>query len=198
MKHIGVVKVKQTDTQWAQVKALVPTITQFCQSYNLNPRAGYIKFVELGLNLMSKSKKVNYNFCANWMLQKVDWILSTYQAEHILANDDNIEGTRYVHDIYMDNVLERTGIHNTYIKDPVQYINFYKAREVADRVGVDYEIYIKAQFEALAFCNGIPRIDDLCTSKAQERLATYISKNNITIVKPEERVSTSVWDEFKK
>ena len=69
LKHIGVTKIKQTDLQWASIKELVPVVNEFCQKYGFEPRQGYIEFVTTGLKLMAQAKRVNYNFCANWLYQ---------------------------------------------------------------------------------------------------------------------------------
>lgn len=197
LKHRGVVKIKQTDMQWAQVKELVPTVNQFCEEFHLHKRVGYISYVETGLKLMSKSKKVNYSYTASWMLTKAEWIISTYQSQMDIANDKYPQETRQVHDIYCSRVLDMTGILNNYFADPTLYVNFLNAREMADKIGVDYDTFIEAQFDALSFCNGIPKIEDLSNDKARERLTQYMSKNGYMLADAESTPDKSVWESFK-
>lgn len=186
LKHIGVTKIKQGDSQWVQVKELVPTVNQFCEAYNLDYRKGYIEFVTIGLKLLSKTKKPNYNFCASWMNQRVDWILAMVEAERAIKEDNDSSYTIEICSIYSNELLERTGVNENYIKDPLQYVNFIKARDLADEIGCDYETFIQAQFAALEFCNGIPRIEDLHGDKAKQRVISYLAKNNLMIERDEE------------
>lgn len=198
LKHVGVTKIKQTDIQWAQVKELVPVINDFCLNFNLKPREGYIIFVEIGLLLMSKNKRVNYSYCAKWMRDKANIIIDQYESDLIIKNDKYKEETQQLHDTYCRKVLDMTGIYNNYLKDNSEYIHFYHARELADKLGVDYDTFIEAQFDALSFCNGIPRLEDLGNDKAQQRLTQYLSKNGYTIEEvEEEQPDTSIWESFK-
>lgn len=197
LKHVGVTKIKQTDMQWAQVKELVPVINEFCSTFNLQKRQGYIAYVETGLKLMAKSKRVNYNYCASWLLQKSDWVISTYESEVEISTDKYPEETRQVHDIYCTKVLEMTGMSNNYSKDSSQYVNFLYARKLADEIGVDYETFIDAQFDALNFCNGIPKLEDLSNDKASQRLTQYLSKNGYVLADAKS-MDNSMWDSFKR
>lgn len=62
-------------------KELVPVVNEFCQKFGFEPRQGYIEFVTTGIKLMSQAKRVNYNFCANWLHQRVNWIMDVYEAD---------------------------------------------------------------------------------------------------------------------
>lgn len=196
LKHVGVTKIKQTDSQWMQLKQLVPVVNEFCERYNLKKRQGYIIFVDTALGLMGTSKRANYAFAASWMLKQVDWIINKYEAETELLLDNHHQETKYVHDLYCSTVAEMTGLSNNYVRDSLQYVNFKRARENADEKGVDYETYIEAQFEALSFCNGIPKIEDLYGDKANQRLLTYVSKYNIPL--KTHKVEEDIWSKFKQ
>nr|DAJ30116.1 MAG TPA: hypothetical protein [Caudoviricetes sp.] len=199
LKHIGITKIKQSDPQWVQIKELVPTVNLFCDTFKLTKRDGYIKFVEIGLNLMSKSRRPNFNYCASWILKYADVILRYYEAEILLSEDEYPQETREIYNIYINKILEMTGITNNYINNPTEYVNFLWARKMADDLGVDHKTFIDAQFDALAFCNGIPKIEDLKNEKAQQRLTQYISKNGLILhPKNETSFNNSIWDSFKK
>lgn len=195
LKHIGVSKIKQTDAQWASVKELVPIVNEFCQRFGFEPRNGYIEFVTTGLKLMAQAKRVNYNFCANWLHQRVNWILDVYQSEKEVKDDKYPVLTRELYEYYTREILDRVGISNIHDKNPQEYIWFVRARELADNLGVDYETFVQAQFYALEFCNGIPKIEDLSNDKARQRVITYMAKFNI-VTRP--KVDKVNWDEFKK
>lgn len=197
LKHVGVTKIKQTDSQWAQVKELSPIIDEFCETHNLSQREGYIKFVEIGLKLMSNSNRPNYNYCANWMLQKANWISDYYIASKLVSEDKYKEETDEIYSCYVNKILDMTGILNNYKNNPVDYVNFIYARDLANKIGVDYYTFINAQFEALSFCNGIPKLEDLSNEKAQQRLTQYVSKNGL-IIKKKKELKDLDWDSFKK
>ena len=108
LKHVGVTKIKQTDSQWMQLKQLVPVVNEFCERYKLKKRQGYIIFVDTALGLMGTSKRANYAFAASWMLKQVDWIINKYEAETELLLDNHHQETKYVHDLYCSTVAEMT------------------------------------------------------------------------------------------
>lgn len=195
LKHIGVTKIKQTDLQWASIKELVPVVNEFCQKYGFEPRQGYIEFVTTGLKLMAQAKRVNYNFCANWLHQRVNWIIEIYDSEIEVKEDKYPEYTREVYENYTKEILDRIGINNTYDKNPQEYVWFVRARKLADEIGVDYETFVRAQFYALEFCNGIPKIEDLSNDKARQRVINYMAKFNIVSRPKSEHVD---WDAFKR
>lgn len=195
LKHIGVTKIKQTDAQWASVKELVPVVNEFCQKFGFEPRHGYIEFVTTGVKLMSQAKRVNYNFCANWLHQRVNWIMDVYEAEKEVKEDKYPKFTREVYEHYTKEILDRVGINNTYDKNPQEYVWFVRARNLADEIGIDYETFVQAQFYALEFCNGIPKIEDLSNDKARQRVINYMAKFNI-VSRP--KVDNTNWDDFKK
>lgn len=195
LKHIGVTKIKQTDLQWASIKELVPVVNEFCQKYGFEPRHGYIEFVTTGLKLMAQAKRVNYNFCANWLHQRVNWIIEIYDSEIEVKEDKYPEYTREVYENYTKEILDRIGINNTYDRNPQEYVWFVRARKLADEIGVDYETFVQAQFYALEFCNGIPKIEDLSNDKARQRVINYMAKFNIVSRPKSEPVD---WDAFKR
>lgn len=199
LKHRGVSKIKQSDPQWASIKELVPLINDFCTNNKLSHRRGYIEFIQIGFILMeSKSKKPNYNYCAVWFLKQAQDIFDYYDARKLIRNDRYPQETQEVLNIYNAQVVNMTGIYNDdYAKNPLEYVHFLKARELADSFNINYQTFIDAQFEALSFCNGIPQIYDLHGPKAKERLLKFLSKNNLSITNTRS-FSESVWKQFKQ
>lgn len=195
MKHIGATKIKQSDNTWKFVKDLVPVVNEFCNRYNLSPREGYIKFVEIGLGMLSKNKRANYNYCAKWMLDRASLIDEEYSSYSQVKNDSDPEITRMIHDYYQNNVLSMTGIREDYKNNPATYSHFIKVREICDEMGLDPEVWVDAQFAALSFCNGIPKVEDLDSDKAKQRVINYVSQHDI---KPKtKQISNDTWASFK-
>lgn len=196
LRHVGVTKIKQSDSTWGQVRELVPTLNQFCEKYDLSQRRGYIDFLSLGIELMSKSKRANYNYCASWMLKHADYITSTYEANNMVKEDPYPQNTRELLSLYQTRVMEMSGMYVDYTKNTKEYTHFIGARQLADKWGIDYETFVDAQFASLEFCKGIPRIYDLDNEKAEQRLAQYIAKNGIQVHRS--TIQESTWDDFKK
>lgn len=197
LKHLGVIKIKQTDNQWGNVKELATIISEFCEAKDLSFRQGCISYITIGLSLIALSPKPNYSYCAKWMVQKASWIISEYESNKELIEDTNETGTKEIHDIYVREVAERTGIYHYYSKNKSDMLFFLRARELADEIGVDYENFIQAQFFALEFCNGIPRPQDISGDKAKDRLIKYIGQNNI-VLEPQQQKTKVDWSQFKK
>ena len=197
LKHVGVTKIKQTDSQWANIKELTQVINDFCVSKGLEQRAGYIKYITIGLKLLATSPKPNYTYCAKWMIQKASWIISEYDNTELLRQDSDKKGTLDLYNCYITEVAERTGIYNYFSDDTTKMVCMLKARELSDNYGADYETFIKAQFTALEFCGGIPRPQDLYGDKASERLIKYVGNNGITLESHKEKNNID-WNQFKK
>ena len=196
MKHIGATKIKQADTSWKFIKDLVPVVKEFCERHSLETREGFIRFVEIGLTLLSKNKRPNYNYCAKWMLDKANWIEDEYSSYSQMKEDSSPEITRMVHDYYQNTILSMTGIKEDYKSNPVMYSHFISVKNICDEMGLDPEVWIDAQFAALSFCNGIPRVEDLDSDKAKQRVINYVSQHDI---KPKSKqISSDVWAFFKK
>lgn len=196
LRHVGVTKIKQSDSTWGQVRELVPTLNQFCEKYSLTQRRGYIDFITVGIELMSKSKRANYNYCASWMLKHADYITSTYEANNMVKEDPYPQNTRELLSLYQTRVMEMSGMYVDYTQNTKEYTHFIGARQLADKWGIDYETFVDAQFASLEFCKGIPRIYDLDNEKAEQRLAQYIAKNGIQVHRS--AIQESTWDDFKK
>ena len=196
LKHIGVTKTKQTDRTWPQIRELTTTLNTFCENNSLKQREGYLAFITIGFDLMNQKKGVNFNYWASWMLKHADWINNTYLSKDAIKHDEYPMETQQVMSLYSTRVSEMTGMYVDYSKNNNDYVHFIGARKLADKWGVDYETFIDAQFEALAFCNGIPALKDIDTDKAEERLTKYVAKTGIQVRRS--ALSEATWDSFKQ
>lgn len=177
LKHIGVTKIKQGDNQWSSLKGLVSVVNEYCNARDIPKKEGYTNFVRTGLELLNNGKKKpNYAFICNNLLQMADTIAWELEAKYLIANDQAPEATAALHNAYVRMVSDRTGIYQTYNKNPNDYINFIKARDVADSLNIDYEDYVFCHFKYLEFCGGIPKITDLHGENATKRVIPYLSE----------------------
>lgn len=197
LKQVGVTKINQSDSQWPKLKNLVPRINEFCDKFGMSHREGYISFVKAGLKMLSSTKRRIPVSPVIYLSSNYDKVINQIEAEYLIKKDESPRETREMHDLYITRILEMTGISSDYQNNPQEYVYFLYARELADELGINYETFIEAQFAALAFCNGIPKPEDLYADKARQRLLQYMSRNKLSIqdeVKPSSEVS---WDDFK-
>lgn len=198
MHHMGVTKIKQNDPQWSRLKEFVPRMNDFCDRFNLSKREGYIAFVSKGLKMLQDTKKKTPTHIISYLDLNFDKLINAMEAERTLQQDESPESTQEIYNIYCNHILDMTGIPVNYRSNTEEYIHFYNAKLLADSLGIDYETYINAQFDALSFCNGIPKIQDLSGEKAQQRLLKYMSENKLTLRPLEESKSSIDWSKFKQ
>ena len=198
LHHTGVTKIKQNDPQWSRLKELVPRINDFCEKFNMPKREGYISFTMKGIKMLQNTKKRVPTNIVSYLGLNFDRLINMMEAERTLQQDESPESTQEIYNIYCNNILDRTGIPVNYRSNMEEYIYFYYAKLLADNLGIDYETFIEAQFDALNFCNGIPKIQDLSGEKAQQRLLKYMSENKLTLRPVEESKSSIDWSKFKQ
>lgn len=198
LKHFGITKIKQGDREWAEVGALVPLVNEFCTIHQLKKAEGYRAFVETGFEILGSNKKDRMAHCVSWFKNKASWINARYEVKREISQDPSPEDTRAIYDIYLSKIYEKTGMMSVNYTDPKDYVHFIRAKNLAYEVGVNYEDFVQAQFEALDFCNGIPNPEDLYSDKGYSRLVKYMSKHHYTLKPGKSKLKADVWDQFKK
>ena len=104
-KHIGVTKIKQFDSAWATLKELTNMVNEFCQAYDLPTKAGFVKFVETGFNLMETNKYKNYNTAPNWLKKNYNMVVNRYEADEALTHDRDPRGTQEFYNAFNRRVM---------------------------------------------------------------------------------------------
>lgn len=197
---IGAKKIKMGSPLWNPLRELTLIIKDFSEACNMEFREACIKFINMGFELY-KQNKSKTKIRVYFLQSRAQQILDTYQSIQTLQEDPTPQDTQDMYDLYTVMVLNRAGIKTDYKSNPAAYINFKLAKDLARSLNVDNETYMKAQFAALDYCNGIPRIEDLSSDKAKERLINYVSKNNYQMYqatnKPVDTLSSINWNEFK-
>jgi len=189
LKHRGIKKLHETDRDWLQLKELTKLCNQFCEDFELDKRAGYIKYISLAFPKIQSMRAYVSKF-----INMYESICSQYEAVGKLKEDKNPEETQELHDLFISKVADRTGIFETYMNNDQKMLAFYNAGKLCRELGVDPSIFIEAQFESLEWCNGIPQPEALYGDKAKERLNKYLYQNQIT-VKPQ--ASKDFWKGLK-
>lgn len=189
MKHRGITPIKPGGKDWDVIKEITAHALNFCIANDLTKRAGFLKYIEIGLGKIKKYSLVKFP-----SLQET--IHETYQAIHEVEMDDNSEETDELYRVYFAKILENTGITDNSKEMPEKYVWFVRARKAASEMNVKVKDYIDAQFEALDFARGIPHPTQLIGPKAKERVIRYLYKNNININKKSKNQSNWLDLEF--
>nr|DAM69398.1 MAG TPA: hypothetical protein [Caudoviricetes sp.] len=195
LKHRGVRKINESNSrEWANCKKLAEICNTFCEDFKFDTREGFIKYIEIGLKRMT-----DYRNLMQRLISMQDNITNQVSAEMELAEDNDPGYTKDIHDYFIKKIANATGIYESYENQPEKYVHFAKVGEFLKEEGWDYKTFIDAQFESLAWCNGLPDIAQMYTDKAIERYNKYLYKNkNKQTLETEPEVEGSLWDKIRK
>ena len=194
LKHRGVRKINESNSrEWANCKKLAEVCNNFCEDFKFDTREGFIKYIETGLKRMTDYRNVMQR-----LLSMQENITNQIDAEIELQHSD-LELTKEIHDYFIGKIAKATGIYESYENQPEKYVHFAKVGEFLKEEGWNYKTFIDAQFESLAWCNGLPDIAQMYTDKAIERYNKYLYKNkNKQLLEGEPEVEGSLWDKIRK
>lgn len=194
LKHRGVRKINESNSrEWANCKKLAEICNTFCEDFKFDTREGFIKYIETGLKRMTDYRNVMQR-----LISMQDNITNQVDAEIELQNSD-LKLTKEIHDYFIGKIAKATGIYESYENQPEKYVHFAKVGDFLKEEGWDYKTFIDAQFESLAWCNGLPDIAQMYTDKAIERYNKYLYKNkNKQLLEDEPIVEGSLWDKIKE
>jgi len=194
LKHRGVRKINESNSrEWANCKKLAEICNTFCEDFKFDTREGFIKYIETGLKRMTDYRNVMQR-----LLSMQENITNQVDAEIELQNSD-LKLTKEIHDYFIGKIAKATGIYESYENQPEKYVHFAKVGDFLKEEGWDYKTFIDAQFESLAWCNGLPDIAQMYTDKAIERYNKYLYKNkNKQLLEDEPIIEGSLWDKIKE
>lgn len=192
LKHRGVKKIDENNRQWPLCKKLAEVCNTFCTDFNLDLRAGYIKYIKMGFSRMQGNNR-NY---LNRLISMAQNISDSFQAIEEINHDSSPLETAVIHDYYCKVIADRAGFKVNYNNQPETYVYFTRVREFCLSRNIEPEEWIDAQFEGLAWCNGIPEPDKLLGDKANSYYAKFKFKNNKTEGEP--KIHGSLWDKIKE
>lgn len=196
LNHRGVKKIKESETRnWATCKKIAEVCNIFCQDFGLETREGFIQYIEIGIKRMDG----NYSNLLTRLSAMSEKITEDYQAQLELNNLSNSERSEVesIKVYYYRKIANTTGIYDR-VDSPDKVIHFLRLKEFLDSREWDYMDFIDAQFESLAWCNGLPEPSQMYTDKAIERYNKYLYKNkNKQRLGEEPKVEGSLWDQIK-
>lgn len=197
LHHKGVKKITMRDVRsWGFCNKLAKICSEYCETYSLPERSGYIDYVKIGLGFLTSFREIPrklislqervFNYKSNQLA--IEGELHPYKP---LANK--------LKDYFVKKVVSSTGLVPNY--SPIEDgFHFYKLAERLTKEGIseDYSTYIDTQFEAMAQYSGIPYLSTLYNDKSMERYIKYrfkVKSNN----KPDSKnlIQGSIWDQIK-
>lgn len=190
-KHRGVKAILPSDKDWPKVKELTGLANEFVKDFGLPKKEGYSEFIKALLD------KCGNGYALFKLPSLVPKVYEHYRAKELVNQDFHPELTKGIFDQYHAQVAAAVGVSNHRLNLlPENYIAFIKASEILSYYkGVTPEIYVKAQFEGLAWTGSIPSISQLSGTNAAARLEKYLVKNEIRVNKPTRKID---WDNIRK
>lgn len=193
LKHRGVRKINESNTrEWANCKKLAEICNTFCEDFQLDTREGFIKYIELGIKKMDG----NYNNLLNRLSSMSEKISDLYSAT--LEMEEDSGNAKAIHDYFIKRVADVTGIYESFVNQPDKYIHFVRLDKFLSEKGWDPTQFIDAQFESLAWCNGLPEPSQMYNDKAIERYNKYLFKHKNHSQSEEPKVEGSLWSKINK
>lgn len=190
LKHRGVRKINESNSrEWANCKKLAEVCNTFCEDFKLDTREGFIKYIETGLKRMTDYRNVMQR-----LLSMQENITNQVEAELELKGDKDPGFTKDIHDEFIKRVASVTGIYESYEHQPEKYVHFLRIHNLMDEKDWNVFQFLDAQFEALAWCNGLPEPSQMYNDKAIERYNKYLYKNKDKRTLDEPQVEGSLWD----
>lgn len=194
LKHRGVRKINESNSrEWANCKKLAEICNTFCEDFKFDTREGFIKYIETGLKRMTDYRNVMQR-----LISMQDNITNQIDAEIELKGDKDPGFTKDIHDEFIKRVASVTGIYESYEHQPEKYVHFLRIHNLMDEKDWNVFKFLDAQFEALAWCNGLPEPSQMYNDKAIERYNKYLYKNKDKRTLDEPRVEGSLWDKISK
>lgn len=196
LHHKGVKKITMRDVRsWGFCNKLAKICDEFCETYSLPERSGYIEYVNIGLSFLTSFREIPRKLIS---LQE--------RVFNYKSNQLAIEGSLFKYkdlanklkDYFVKKVVTNTGLVPTY--SPIEEgFHFYKLAEKLTKEGIanDYSTYIDTQFEAMAQYSGIPYLSTLYNDKSMDRYIKYRFKVRNNKTESRNLIQGSLWEQIK-
>ncbi len=171
LRHRAIVQPAPGSKDWTLIQGIISNVNSFCDDFKLQKKAGYLKYIELGL------KRMNNFYLTNFQNLHGS-IVNEYGAVEELQKDMTPLRTEKAHSVYSKHCGELAMPIN-FSKDPVKMVCFKQVAEKAQELKISIEHYIAAQFDGLKWAKTIPDPQQLVTPAAITRLSKYIVKANL-------------------
>lgn len=169
-KHFGFKKLDENHRDWGLLKEITGLANDFADEFELDRTKAYTEYIEISLDVMSK-------FTYPKLKSLYELVCQTYHAKNIIQDDQDPKGTENLHNLYVQTIVQHTGMLQRFDKKPIEYQYFVKANEYCRKVKVKPYDYVKAQFKGLEYRNGIPLPIQMVGESAESRLKHYLFQN---------------------
>lgn len=176
LKHRGARKITEDQKKdWALCKELANICNQFAQDFSFEDiREAFITYINIGFKRMGR----DHRSMLVRLISMSDNIYRYYENSQGIGEDDAPKLTINVYDYYNKKIADATGIWETEALEdnPEKYNDFLQVRRLCEEHKWDYKDFIDAQFDAMAWCNGIPEPHNMYNTKAIDRYKKFIYK----------------------
>ena len=169
LKHRGIKPINNNSAEWTQLKKLTKVVNEFCNEFELGKREGYITYIRNGLKKIS-----SYRGYITKLYDMSESLSNEYQATLEISNDKNARLTQTLHNYYIGKIAIKTGMKESFLSNPLEYVIFVRLSEKLVEMKVKPEQYIDAQFEGLGWTGNYPEPSQLLSEKAIGRLNKYL------------------------
>lgn len=198
LKQRGVRKITESNSrEWGYCKQLAGICNNFCNDFELETRAGFITYIEIGLSRVNSNRNLVQKLISLAESISIRYEISQ-EVKDYLCTEAIKRGVQDIYQYYIKYIANSTGIYESFEDDPEKYIHVCRIHELVEAKGWDYRSYINSQFEALSFCNGVPSLENMYGDKAIERFNKYLYKNNHHETPETPTVSGSLWSKINQ
>lgn len=180
------------DKQYTQLKEVAKLAFEFCGRFEIdNISDGMIEYIEIGLKLMRK-------YSLNRFKYYDPKIVEVFEAKIVVVSDEHKQGTMEIYEHWKAGLyeyaelIETIDIHSDWSK----YAHFVFARVQADELKANYQDWIYAQYEGLAFLDVIPELTQFFGENAENRWRKYRNNNKAHEINNENE-GGSITDNYK-
>jgi hypothetical protein len=168
-KHQRITRITESSNDWPHLKDLTKLIKGVATELDMSLESLLRVYVPQFIQSMGKSFRINrYRSVHEITCRNLESTL-------LLEKDPTPSVTKEVHDIYLDEYEERTGVRPKPMwMYPEVYVNFLYAKELSVEMGVSSRELIESQFEGLEWANSAPEPNQLHGEKAEGRLRKYL------------------------
>jgi hypothetical protein len=162
--------INQTAREYTTLKEVTLIAVEFCKVFSLPVDIGFKEFIQLGFQLIGKK------YALNKFKYHKENIFNHYSFSLEIQNDPKKKATEKFYEIWRDTMLTWSSM-DVEITTVEKYVNLLYARQEADEAKADYDDWIEAQFQELAWLDVIPELTQLHGVNALERYEKWKIKN---------------------
>lgn len=171
--NIKVYPILKDSKDYLMLKEVAKLAHNFAEHFDIVPRKdGYVEYINIGLSKMAKYSLNRFKYYDSKIVEH-------FQNKLEVLHDDDRDATMEMYVEWQSIMLEYSGIEEIInIEDNYdKFVHIVYARRDADKYSADYNFWIKAQFEELAFLKALPELSQLYGENAYNRFERFLKKS---------------------